>query len=194
MHSKKFCTTFTEADLEIENTNYALFNDCFRTKVPIDLDINTDGIVDYKIISERVRNVGNTPQFNQYTIKLISTNENKNHILSPIKNQPPYSVIFKPPFASENKRQYFNGAKNALDVFYEFDRPSLGSNYFLNNNLTYKNFFENDKNDDYIIRMGLENENYLGWMKFTFNSSDCSIRVLDTYLNAKASEHISVSS
>jgi hypothetical protein len=194
VHSRKFWTTFTEADLEIENTTYALFNDCFGPKLPIDLDINTDGIVDYKIISERVRDVGNTPQFNQYTIKLISTNQNENHILSPIKNQAPYSVIFEPPFTSENKRQYFNGVKNALNVFYEFDAPYQGYNYFLNNDLTYKNFFENDKDDYYIIRMGLGNEEYFGWIKFTFNSSDCSIGVLDTYLNGEASEHISVSS
>jgi hypothetical protein len=191
-YSEKFWVEFTEENFEMENTNYTFFNDCFGNKLPIDLDINTDGIVDFKIISERVRDIGNTPRFNHYTIKLISTNEDENEILSPRKTQGPYSVIFEPPFTSENTRQYFNEVKNALDVFYEFDAPYQGHNYFLNNNLTYKNFFENDKDDYYLIKMGLDNKAYYGWIKFTFNSAECNIEVLDTFLNTNADEHISI--
>jgi hypothetical protein len=33
---------------------------------------------------------------------------------------------------------------------------------------------------------------YYGWIKFTFDSSECRVEVLDTFLNPTASEHISV--
>ncbi|TXD52986.1 MULTISPECIES: hypothetical protein [unclassified Polaribacter] len=192
VYSRKFWVTFTEENLEIENTNYLLFDTCFGAQLPINLDINSDGIIDFKIIPETVRDIGNTPKFKQYTIKLISTNEDENEILSPRKNQGPYSVLFEPPFTSKNTRQYFNDVKNALDVFYEFDAPYQNFNYFLNNNLTYKDYLENEKDDYYIIKMGLDNKEYYGWIHFTFSVANCTAEVLDTYLNTIADEPISV--
>ncbi len=192
IYSRKFWLEFTEDDLETENTNYLFFDSCFSSKLPIDIDINKDGIIDYKVVSEKIRDIGNTPKYNQYTIKLISTFEEDNQILSPRKNQPPYSVIFEPPFTSENKRQYFNDVKNALDVFYEFDAPYQVHNYFLNNKLTYKDFLENNIDDYYIIKMRLNNKEYYGWIKLTFNANTCAIEILDTYLDENEGVHISV--
>jgi hypothetical protein len=191
-YSHKFWLDFTEENKETESTNYALFDDCLGSKLPIDIDINTDGIVDFKMISEKVRDVGNTPQFNRYVIKLVSTYENENQILSPKRNESPYTVIFEPPFTSENTRQYFNEVKNALDIFYEFDAPYQSFNYFLNNRLTYKGFLENEKEDYYLIKMRLDDNEYYGWIHIKFNSSSCTVAILDTYLSPNPDEHVSV--
>ena len=192
VYSRKFWLEFTAQNLEIENTNYIFFNDCFGGKLPIEIDMNNDGIVDFKIISEKIRDIGNKPQFNQYTIKLISTNNYENQILSPKKNQEPYTVIFEPPFTSENTNQYFNGVKVALDVFYEFDEPYQNFNFFLHNNLTYKKYFDNSLDNYYVVKMGLDNKEYYGWIKFKFNSPECSVEILDTYLHPIEAVHISV--
>lgn len=191
-YSHKFWLDFTEENKEIESTSYALFEDCLGSKLPIDIDMNTDGIVDFKMVAEKVRDVGNTPQFNRYVIKLVSTNENENQILSPRRNEGPYTVLFEPPFTSENTRQYFNEVKNALDIFYEFDAPYQSFNYFLNNRLTYKEFLENEKEDYYLIKMGLADKEYYGWIQFTFNSGTCTVAILDTYLSPNPDEHVSV--
>jgi len=191
-YTHKFWLEFTEENYATENTNYALFEDCLSSKLPIDIDVNKDGFVDYKMIAEKVRDVGNIPQFNRYVMKLISTNENENQILSPRRNQGPYTVLFEPPFTSENTRQYFNEVKNALDIFYEFDAPYQSFNYFLNNRLTYKEFLANEKEDYYLIKMGLDAEEYYGWIQFKFNSETCTVEIIDTYLNPNADEHISV--
>lgn len=190
--SKKFWVEFTEENLEIENTNFSFFADCFDSKLPINIDINTDGIIDYKMIYELNRNIGNKPQFSIYKIKLISNNENKNQILSPISNKIPYSVIYEAPFTSKNKVQYVNDVKDALDVFYEFDTPYQSYNYFLNNNLTYKGILGNNKDDYYIVKMEIGNQNYYGWIKVGFNSLNCQVEIIDTFLNSNAEEHISV--
>ena len=190
--SRKFWIEFTEENKEIENTNYLFFSDCFGNKLPIKIDINKDGIIDYKMISEETRDIGNNPQFNFYTVKLISTNENKNQILSPISNITPHTVIYEAPFTSENKIQYMNDVRNALDVFYEFDAPYQNYNYFLNNNLTNKGILENNKNDYYIISMDFNNKRFYGWIKIHFNSSNCQIEILDTFLNTIPNQHITI--
>lgn len=191
-YSRKFWIEFTENNFEIEDTNHSLFDDCFASKLPIDIDMNNDDIIDYQMISEKRRDIGNTPQFSIYTLKLISTYDTANLILSPLNSQSPYSVIFEAPFTSENTRQYFNGTKNALDVFYEFDTPYESYNYFLDNNLTYKKVLENNKEDYYIISMSLDNKIHYGWIKFKFNSSDCEVEILETFLNQNPNQHISV--
>lgn len=191
--SIKFWVDFTEENFEAENTNYYFFSDCFGNKLPINIDINEDGVTDYKMISEETRDIGNTPQFNIYTIKLESTNQSENQILSPKNNQAPYSVIFEAPFTSENKKQYLNGAKSALDVFYEFDAPYQNFNYFLDNNLTNKKVLENNKVDYYIISMNLNDKIFYGWIKFEYSTENCNIEILETYLNPVSEEHISVS-
>ena len=191
-YSRKFWIEFTAENKEIENTDYLLFSDCFENKLPIDIDPNNDGIVDFKMIYELTRDIGNKPQFNIYSIKLVSTNESENAILSPKNTQSPYSVVFEAPFTSDDKRQYFNGVKAALDVFYEFDAPYQDYNFFLNNNLTYQKTLENNKEDYYIISMNLGNDTFYGWIKFNFNSSNCVVEIEEIYLNPVANEHVSV--
>jgi hypothetical protein len=191
-YSRKFWVEFTNQNFEVEDTNYSLFNNCFTDKLPVEIDLNKDEIVDFKITYELTRDIGNRPKYNKYNIKLISTNETENQILSPTKGQSPYFVIFEAPFTSEGTRQYFNGVKSDLDVFYEFDAPYQSYNYFLHNNLTNKATLENNKEDYYIVKMGLDNKEYYGWIKFKFNSTNCDVEVLDTFLNPTASEHVSV--
>lgn len=190
--SRKFWIEFTEENFEIENTDYSFFSDCFGNQLPINIDLNTDGITDFIMTAEKTRDIGNTPKFNIYTIKLVSSNDNINQILSPKNQQSPYSVIFEAPFTSEDKKQYFNGVKNALDVFYEFDAPYQNYNFFLNNNLTNKEVLENNKEDYYIISMNLNNTTFYGWIKFKYSTANCNVEILETYLNPIAEEHISV--
>jgi hypothetical protein len=192
VYSKKFWLEFTENNKEIVQTEFKTFESCFGNTFPLDIDMNNDGIVDYQLGFEETRDIGNTPKYNRYTIKLISTNEAENQILSPRKTQGPYSVLFQAPFTSENTRQYFNEVKSSLDVFYEFDEPYSSYNYFLSNNLTYKSFFENDRDDYYIIKMGLNNQDYYGWIKFNFDSTTCTAEILDTFLSTQADTDISI--
>ena len=192
-YSRKFWVEFTEDDKEEINNNYLFFNDCLGSKLPIEIDMNNDNIVDFKLDYETINDTGNNPNYNRYTVKLISTFENQNKILSPEKSRGPYTVLFEPPFTSENKKQYFNEVKNELDVFYEFEEPYQKYNFFLNNNLTYKGVLDNSKDDYYIVSMTIDNKLYYGWIKFSFNAQNCEVQVLETYLNNIENEHIFVS-
>lgn len=191
-YSKKFWVEFTENDKVEPPTNFIFFNDCFGSKLPLEIDMNNDNLIDFKLDYEILKDEGNKPKYDRYGIKLISTSASQNKILSPEKNQGPYSVLYEPPFTSENKRQYFNGVKNELDVFYEFEEPYQKYNFFLNNKLTYKPFFENNIDDYYIVSMTIDDKLYYGWIKLTFNSKNCEVQIVDTYLHPIANEHISV--
>ena len=174
------------------NQGILTFDNCFGDKLPIEIDMNSDGTIDYKLDFEINEDIGNTPKFKTYTIKLISTDDSINEILSPLKNQSPYSVVFEPPFSSQNTRQYFNGVKNELDVFYEFDSPYESYNYFLNNNLTYSAILNNNKEDYFLVKMSLNNEEFYGWIRFELNTSNCEVEVKSTFLNPIASRHVTL--
>lgn len=198
IYTHNFWIDFTEDNYQTEKTNYSYFADCFLDDLPIDLDLNNDGNTDYTLTYEETRDTGNTPQYNAYTIKLISTDETINEILSPKNSSIPYPVIFEPPFSSENTKKYdankFNSAdvRNALDVFYEFDAPYEDYNYFLQNNLTNKKEFNNKKDDYYLVRMTFNDNSYYGWIKVDFSATECYIEVLDTYLSPTPNQHVSV--
>jgi uncharacterized protein YcfL len=193
IYTIKFWVEFTEDDYEIENTHYTHFSNCLNNKLPIDLDLNKDGKTDFILGYEEKINIGNNPKFTTYTIKLFSTNDDdSNLILSPKKDKSPYFIIFNPPFSSENTIRYRNGVKNTLDIFYEYEAPYESYNYFLNNNLTYSEILEDDKDDYFLIRMTISDKHYYGWIKLNFNATSCSAEVLETYLHDFANEHISV--
>lgn len=198
IYTHNFWIEFTEDNYEAEKTNYTYFADCFLDDLPIDIDLNNDGNTDYTLNYEELRDTGNTPQYNAYTIKLISTDETINEILSPKNSSIPYPVIFEPPFSSENTKKYdankhnSEDVRNALDVFYEFDAPYEDYNYFLQNNLTNKKEFANKKDDYYVVRMTFDGNSYYGWIKVDFSATNCYIEILDTYLNPTPDQHISV--
>jgi hypothetical protein len=192
VYTLKFWIEFNEDDYEVEDSNYNYFSDCLLNKLPINIDVDKDGIIDYNIIYEEKRDVGNRPQFNSYTIKLISTDVEKNKILALDPGPYPYPIVFEAPFSTEDTNVYLTGVKNTLDVFYEFDAPYQKYNYFLNNNLTYKNILKNNKEDYFLVKMYFGDKKFYGWVKFKFNVLDCEIAVLETYLNPIETKHISI--
>ena len=193
IYTIKFWVTFTEDEYELENTNYTYFSNCLDNKLPIDIDLNNDGNTDFILGYEENRNIGNTPNFTSYTIKLFSANDDdSNLILSPKRNSSPYFIIFNPPFSSENTKRYHNGVKNTLDIFYEYDVPYERYNYFLNNSLTYRDILEDDRDDYFLVRMTISDQHYYGWIKLNFKATSCAAEVVATYLHDVADEHISV--
>lgn len=198
IYNRNFWVEFTEDNYTIENTQFNYFSDCFANKLPIDLDIDNDNVVDYQFIAEEIKNTGNIPAFTENIIKLVSVDETINEILSPRGINPPFPVIFEPPLTSENTRKYdanrFNSldVRNALDIFYEFESPYENYNFFLNNNLTNKKEFENTIDDYYLIRLIRNSEYYYGWIKVDFNALDCHLAVLGTYLNTVPNQHINI--
>ena len=198
IYKRKYWIELTENDFEEEETNYTYFPECFSNKLPTDIDLNSDGIVDYKIIAEENRDEGNIPAFTSYAIKLISTNETINEILSPKNAKIPYPVLFEPPFSSQNTKNHnvnnlnAKDIKSALDIFYEFDTPYESYNFFLNNSLTYKNSFTNNLEDYYLVKLIRNNQSFYGWIKIDFNALNCQIDVLDTFLNSNANEHVAI--
>lgn len=191
-YSRKFYVEFTLDDFQAEFTNFTIFEACIGANLPIEIDMNSDGITDFKLTYDQEDDIGNTPKFKKYTIELETTSIYKNKILSPIKNQEPYLIVHEPPFSSENKIHYPSGVKNALDIFYEYEAPYQNFNYFLDNTLTYGSTLNNNKEDYFIISMALNNLTYYGWIRFNLKTSNCNVEVLDTYLNANANEHVSV--
>lgn len=191
-YSRKFWLEFTDTDRIIEETNFNYFNDCLGGKLPIDIDVNNDNIADFQLVYEKLNDNGNSPSFSRYVVKLISTDQNINKILSPVRNTPPYLVVYEPPFSSENTRQYFNGVKNELDIFYEFESPFESYNFFLNNLLTYKGRLGNTTEDYFVISKDINNQRFYGWIKFDFKVLECKIEVLETFLNNTPNEHIFV--
>lgn len=197
-HDKKnydlnFWIEFTENNYEIENTNYTYFSNCIGNKLPIDIDLDKDGNADFVLGYEEIKNMGNIPNFSTYTIKLSSTKEDdSNLILSPKKDKSPYFILFKPPFSSENTIRYKSNVKNTLEVFYEYDAPYQSYNSFLNNNLTYSENLQDNKDDYFLVRMTISEKHYYGWIKFQLKTSSCSVEVLETYLHNVEREHIYV--
>lgn len=193
-----FWIDFTADDYVIEDMNYSYFSDCFASKLPIDIDLDNDGTTDYSILAEEVIDFANRPNFVFHTIKLVSKDETINEILSPRGASIPFPVIFEPPFSTNNTRSYAANkfksvdVRNALDVFYEFEPPYESYNFFLQNNLTYKKEFDNNKDDYYAVKLVRNNENYYGWIKIDFNALNCEIEVLETFLNPNPNEHISL--
>ena len=108
------------------------------------------------------------------------------------KNSSPYTIIFETPFSSENTRQYFVGVKNTLDIFYEFESPYENYNYFLSNNLTYKNILQNDLPDYFVISKDIGGIEYFGWIKFILDTSTCEAEVLFAYLETNPNTHVKV--
>ncbi|MFC4268984.1 hypothetical protein [Polaribacter marinivivus] len=189
-YSRKFwIDSFKDASNLVEIPKY--FDDCFKDKFPIEIDVDKDGIIDFNLTYEENNDIGNTPKFDSYTIQLIPAS-NKNKILSPKKNSSPYTIIFEPPFSSENTRQYFGGVKNTLDIFYEFESPYENYNYFLSNNLTYKNILQNDLPDYFVISKDIGGIEYFGWIKFILDTSTCQAEVLFAYLETNPNTHVKV--
>ena len=178
-----FWVEFTTDNYVPENTNYTYFSNCFEDKLPIDIDLDSDGITDYIILAEEVVDFANSPNFVSYNIKLVSTDEEINEILSPRGVSIPFPVIFEPPFSTENTRSYaankFNSedVRNSLDVFYEFNAPYEKYNFFLQNNLTYQKEFSNNKDNYYALRLIRNNENFYGWIKLDFDALNCNIGI-----------------
>jgi hypothetical protein len=193
IYTVKFWVEFTEDNYELENTNYTYFSDCLMDKLPIDIDLDKDGMADYAIIYENKRDIGNNPQFNFYEIKLVSLNESKNQILA-ARSEAPYPIIFETPFSTKDASTYEGNLKNTLDIFYEFDTPYQEYNYFLNNKLTYKNILKNNKKDYFLIKMNFGDKKFYGWINFKFDALNCDIKVLETYLNPIETKHISLES
>ena len=198
VYIRDFKIAFTEEDYVIENTDFNYFPECFSNKLPLNIDLDNDSVTDYQIIAEETENIGNMPNYIRYTLKLISVDETVNEILSPKGINPPFPVIFEPPFSSENTRKYdanrFNSAdvRNALDVFYEFNTPYENYNFFLNNNLTNRKEFANTLDDYYLVRLKRNNSYFYGWIKIDFNALACDIEILDTFFNTNANQHVSV--
>lgn len=191
-YSRKFWVEFTDKNIIMENPKINYFNDCLGGKLPIDIDVNNDNISDFQLVYEKFDDNGNDPSFSKYVVKLISTDQNVNKILSPLRNNPPYLVVYEPPFSSENTRQYFNGVKDELDVFYEFEAPFESYNFFLNNLLTYKGRLGNNSDDYFVISKDINNLRYYGWIRFEFKVLECKIEVLESFLNDTPNQHVFV--
>lgn len=188
----KFWVDLTEDHYETTNTNYTYFSDCLLPKLPINIDVDKDGTFDYAIMYEAGRDRGNNPNYNFYDIKLVSTDEEKNEILASKNGKEPYPIIFEVPFSTENAQTYSSGLKNTLEVFYEFDAPYENYNFFLNNNLTYKNTLNNDKEDYFLIKMNFGDKKFFGWIKFKFDALHCNIEILETFLNPIETKPVSL--
>ncbi|MEN8878684.1 MAG: hypothetical protein ABF311_00835 [Polaribacter sp.] len=191
-YSRKFFVHFSAIDYEQEASNFLFFKDCLLGKLPIDIDMNADGIIDFKLTYELLNDIGNTPKYNQYTLQLNSTFEEKNKILSIKKNEGPHFIVFEPPFSSLNKTSYSTEVKSSLDIFYEFATPYESFNYFLDNNLTYSNILKNDLKDYFIVSLSIDGEIYYGWIAFYMNTASCNVGVTALHLNTVANEHVYV--
>ncbi len=175
-----------------ESSTILLFETCLGDKMPINIDMNDDKITDFQLIAEKTKDIGNKPNYTIYTIKLVSTNTSNNKILSPKRSNSPYFVVFEPPFSSENTEQYFGGVKNELDVFYQFETPYENYNYFLSNKLTYREILTNNKKDYFVISLFIGGKRYFGWIQFQLDTSNCAVKIVETFLNPISDEPIFV--
>jgi hypothetical protein len=192
IYTYNFWVEFTTDDYEVEDTNYTYFSDCLINKFPIDIDVDKNGTTDYSIVYEEYRDTGNSPHFNSYEIKLVSADEENNKILAPRSGSAPYPIVFETPFATVDTKEYSSGLKNTLDIFYEFDAPYEKYNFFLNNNLTYKNTLKNNKEDYFLVKMYFGDKKFYGWIKFEFNAPNCEIEIIETFLNPIETKNVSL--
>lgn len=192
-HSKEIITKKFWVNLKTKPTEEApiYFKNCIGNQIPIAIDMNKDGITDFSFETEIIENKSNKPNFKRYKVYLKS-NQASNGILSPIKNNPPYTVIFEAPFTSQNTQIYITDVKDELDIFYEFAAPFESYNFWVNNGLTYSELLTNSKEDYYLVSLRQGTFVYYGWIKFRFLVRNCQIQVLDTYLHPIANQHISV--
>lgn len=194
-HDKKFYTRKFWIELKPnseEVVEILNFKNCLGDKFPIEIDVNNDKNIDFQLIAEEFKDLGNKPNFSTFTIKLISTNTTINQILSPKKSNSPYKVVFEPPFSSQNSQQYFDGVKNELDVFYQFDTPYERYNYFLSNKLTYREILSNDVKDYFLISIFMNGKQHFGWIQFQLDTTNCTVKIVETFLNPIPEEHVFV--
>ena len=191
-YTRKFWVTFTTDDFVEETNDFLSFDDCFSSKLPIGIDVNKDNTIDFNLEYVEIRNNGNKPSYSEYQIKLTSSNTVLNSILSPKRSSSPYSIIFESPFTTEDARKYTSELKSSLDIFYEFDAPYQEYNYFLNNNITYKQTLNNTEDDYFVVSMILNGQEHYGWIHFKLNTSLCSVEIIETQFNTTAYEHLNV--
>lgn len=191
-YSRKFWIKLTSESTQNESLEPFFFKNCVGDLLPLDIDLDKDGNIDFKLTYEEINDTGNKPRFSYYIIKLVSTNQSINQILSPKRNNSPYFVVFEPPFSSENTKQYLEDVKNELDVFYEFEVPYEKYNYFLSNKLTYREILTNNLKDYFVVSLFIDGKNYFGWIQFELDSANCTVKIVETYLNPIPDEHIFV--
>lgn len=191
-YTRKFWVKLTPKTIENEPLKKLFFSECYGSKMPINIDVNKDNSTDFRLTFEEIKDTGNKPNFSFFTIKLVSTNAITNQILSPIRSNSPYIVIFEPPFSSENTKQYFDGVKNELDVFYEFKAPYEKYNYFLSNTLTYREILSNNLKDYFVISLIIDGKTYFGWIQFQLDTASCKVEIVETFLNSTPNEAVFV--
>jgi hypothetical protein len=191
-YTRKFWIELQPEIPENDTAEFLTFGTCIGNKIPINIDVNADILIDFKLIAEETKDIGNKPKFSYFTIKLVSTNTAINQILSLKRANSPYFVVFEPPFSSENTQQYFGGVKNELDVFYQFEAPYKKYNYFLSNNLTYKEILSNNLKDYFVISIFIGGKKYFGWIQFQLNTATCSVEIKEIFLNSTPNEHVFV--
>lgn len=194
-HDKITYTKKVWVNLTVDTTkeqNSLDFNSCLGDKLPIAIDLDEDGTTDFELTYETTNDIGNNPRFTKYNLLLKSTDLDANQILSPQKNKAPYFVVFEPPFTSENTKQYFNGVRKDLDIFYEYESPYEIFNYFVSNRLTYYHTLTNETPDYFLVKLIRDNKDYFGWVNVSVNVQDCSIEVLQSYLSKSPNEIVRV--
>ena len=192
VYTRKFWVKLIPENSKNTPSKNLFFTECLGNKMPINIDVNKDTITDFKLTYEETKDIGNKPNFSFFTIKLVSTNVINNQILSPIRGNSPYFVVFEPPFSSANTKQYFDGVKNELDIFYEFKPPYEKYNHYLSNNLTYREILSNNLKNYFIISLLIDGKTYFGWIQFQLDTASCKVEIVETFLNTTPNEAVFV--
>lgn len=190
IHNIDFWIDFTTDDFFVEEVpNYISFQNCLGNQLPMNIDINNDGVDDFRFT--RDEQMYENTAFPEIVPELrnavyFETISNNNAILAGFENN-------SLPVFTEQLDE--NGSETNLVVWH--------ADFIHENNYPYKQFnfwarysnwepylYSTLTNFHYAIKMIVNGEPHYGYVKFSLSGIDCEIIIHETYLNPTPNEHI----
>jgi hypothetical protein len=164
------------------------FNSCIGNLLPITLDLNNDGTDDFSFDYTQNSMTQFSPVKEEYMIVANSLDAN-NTILRPDNNNYDIpSIVFSPPFDSDNKRVYADIDKR-LGYLIELPGNYNQYSYWVTHSDRYS---DRDTEGYIIVKMTLNGQDHYGWIQLKLSVENCSFEIIDSYFNPTPNEHVSV--
>ncbi|WP_223033291.1 hypothetical protein [Hanstruepera marina] len=189
IHNIDFWIDFTTDDFFIEEVpDYISFQNCLGSQLPMNIDINNDGVDDFKFT--RDEQFLEDPAFPEIIPILrniiVFEADNNNTILAGTYN-------LDLPVFTENLDQSGRDEDYVIwytDFIHESIYPYKQFNFWTRGYTNEPYNLSTLTNIHYAIKMMVNGEPHYGYINFSILGNDCEIIIHETYLNPTPNEHI----
>lgn len=193
----KFWVDYDSDDYYEYENNTASASYCIDPVVPMNIDINHDGIDDFSFQNVTLElNTGLPKKFSSFSIIPLNNNIILERSPSSFTN-----LVFEPPFSSANayEIQNTNFITNALAILEEFEPPYDRFDFWHYGNFTIHYYhpdhpygFNNDIDDYILVKLEKDGQYYYGWIKLLVKNYECHFEILETYISPIPNQHVSI--